>query len=243
MPCTARSATPASAPRSTAGCMPLRHELQNGDQVEIMTARGGTPSPQWERFVVTGKARARIRRFMHQQQRQQHLDAGRAALAKAFRQEGLDGSEKVLEPALKPLKQPRSTISTSRSATAISARRTWCTPPIRSCARRRARRAWCPTPPPRAATGIRAAATTACRSPGWSPAWRSTTPAAATRCRATDRRHRDDRQGRHDPYARLPDAGRASPPRRSASSTWTGTTTLAPAGPAARRQPHRRGSA
>ena len=43
--------------------MPLRHQLQNGDQVEIMTARGGTPSPQWERFVVTGKARARIRRL------------------------------------------------------------------------------------------------------------------------------------------------------------------------------------
>ncbi len=40
-------------------------QLQNGDQVEIMTARGGTPSPQWERFVVTGKARARIRRFVH----------------------------------------------------------------------------------------------------------------------------------------------------------------------------------
>ncbi len=53
--------------------MPLRHALENGDQVEIMTARGGTPSPQWERFVVTGKARARIRRFIHQQQRQQNL--------------------------------------------------------------------------------------------------------------------------------------------------------------------------
>ena len=38
--------------------MPLRYELQNGDQVEILTARGGTPSPAWERFVVTGKARA-----------------------------------------------------------------------------------------------------------------------------------------------------------------------------------------
>ncbi len=84
--------------------LPLRHQLQNGDQVEIMTARGGTPSPQWERFVVTGKARARIRRFIHQQQRQQHLDAGRAELAKAFRQEGLDGSEKALAPALKTLK-------------------------------------------------------------------------------------------------------------------------------------------
>ena len=84
--------------------LPLRHQLQNGDQVEIMTARGGTPSPQWERFVVTGKARARIRRFVHQQQRQQHVDVGRAELTKAFRQAGVDGSEKALEPALKTLK-------------------------------------------------------------------------------------------------------------------------------------------
>ena len=84
--------------------MPLRHQLQNGDQVEIMTARGGTPSPQWERFVVTGKARARIRRFVHQEQRQQSRDAGKAELTKAFRQAGVDGSEKTLEPVLKTLK-------------------------------------------------------------------------------------------------------------------------------------------
>jgi guanosine-3',5'-bis(diphosphate) 3'-pyrophosphohydrolase len=84
--------------------MPLRHHLENGDQVEIMTARGGTPSPQWDRFVVTGKARARIRRFIHQEQRQQTRDTGRVELTKAFRQAGVDGSEKALEPALKVLK-------------------------------------------------------------------------------------------------------------------------------------------
>jgi GTP pyrophosphokinase len=84
--------------------MPLRHHLENGDQVEIMTARGGTPSPQWDRFVVTGKARARIRRFIHQEQRQQARDAGRVEMTKAFRQAGVDGSEKALEPALKALK-------------------------------------------------------------------------------------------------------------------------------------------
>ncbi len=84
--------------------MPLRHHLENGDQVEVMTARGGTPSPQWDRFVVTGKARARIRRFIHQEQRQQSRDAGRVELTKAFRQAGVDGSEKALEPALKALK-------------------------------------------------------------------------------------------------------------------------------------------
>jgi guanosine-3',5'-bis(diphosphate) 3'-pyrophosphohydrolase len=84
--------------------LPLRTELQNGDQVEIMTARGGTPSPAWERFAVTGKARARIRRYIAQQQRQTTIDNGRAALAKAFRQEGVDGSEKQLEPTLKAMK-------------------------------------------------------------------------------------------------------------------------------------------
>ena len=85
--------------------VPLRYQLQNGDQIEIMTARGGTPSPQWERFCVTGKARARIRRFVHQQQRQQNRDEGHAMLARAFRQEGVDGSEKTLEATLKTLKQ------------------------------------------------------------------------------------------------------------------------------------------
>jgi GTP pyrophosphokinase len=84
--------------------MPLRHELQNGDQVEIMTARGGSPSPSWEKWVVTGKARARIRRYVAQQQRGQTIENGRGILTKAFRQEGLDGSEKALEPALKAFK-------------------------------------------------------------------------------------------------------------------------------------------
>ena len=85
--------------------MPLRYELQNGDQVEILTARGGTPSPAWERFVTTGKARARIRRYLAQQMRDQHRDQGKSALAKAFRQDGVDGSEKILEPVAKALKQ------------------------------------------------------------------------------------------------------------------------------------------
>jgi GTP pyrophosphokinase len=84
--------------------MPLRHELQNGDQVEILTARGGTPSPHWEKFVATGKARARIRRYIHAQQREENIAEGRSLLAKAFRQEGVDGSEKHLEPAIKTLK-------------------------------------------------------------------------------------------------------------------------------------------
>ena len=85
--------------------MPLRTELANGDQVEIITARGHTPNPEWERFVVTGKARARIRRFIHAQAKARSIEQGRAMLVKAFRQEGVEGGEKVLEGVLKALKQ------------------------------------------------------------------------------------------------------------------------------------------
>ncbi len=77
--------------------VPLRTQLANGDQVDIVTSKAQTPSPTWERFVVTGKARARIRRFVRTQQRQQYLDLGKAILQKAFRQEGHDFSEKALE--------------------------------------------------------------------------------------------------------------------------------------------------
>jgi GTP pyrophosphokinase len=81
--------------------MPLRTQLHNGDQVEIVTSRAQTPSPTWERFVVTGKARACIRRFIRTQQRAQYIELGRAILQKAFKQEGYDFSEKALEGVLK----------------------------------------------------------------------------------------------------------------------------------------------
>ncbi len=72
--------------------LPLRTELANGDQVEIITSKAQTPSPTWERFVVTGKARARIRRFVRTQQRTQYLDLGKAIL-RVLRQVNCDSVE------------------------------------------------------------------------------------------------------------------------------------------------------
>ncbi|MGP1396173.1 MAG: RelA/SpoT family protein [Inquilinaceae bacterium] len=84
--------------------LPLRHRLQNGDQVEIITSRTSTPSPEWERFAVTGKARARIRRFVRLQQRDQYAELGKAMVQKLFRQEGYDFTEKAIEGVLKAFK-------------------------------------------------------------------------------------------------------------------------------------------
>jgi GTP pyrophosphokinase len=85
--------------------LPLRSQLANGDQVEIITSKAQTPSPDWDSFVVTGKARARIRRFVRTQQRAQYLDLGRAIVQKAFRQDGQEFSERPLEAVIKTLGQ------------------------------------------------------------------------------------------------------------------------------------------
>ncbi|HEX6978317.1 MAG TPA: bifunctional (p)ppGpp synthetase/guanosine-3',5'-bis(diphosphate) 3'-pyrophosphohydrolase [Alphaproteobacteria bacterium] len=84
--------------------MPLKTALSNGDQVEIITSKAQTPSPTWERFVVTGKARARIRRFIRTQQRAQFVALGRSMVQKAFRQEGYEFTEKAIEGVLKVFK-------------------------------------------------------------------------------------------------------------------------------------------
>ncbi|MCB9957675.1 MAG: bifunctional (p)ppGpp synthetase/guanosine-3',5'-bis(diphosphate) 3'-pyrophosphohydrolase [Rhodospirillaceae bacterium] len=84
----------------------LRTSLQNGDQVEIITSKTQKPSPEWERFVVSGKARARIRRFIRQQQRDQYAELGKAMLQKVYRQEGYEFVEKPLEVVANNFKLP-----------------------------------------------------------------------------------------------------------------------------------------
>jgi GTP pyrophosphokinase len=81
--------------------VPLNSKLANGDQVDIIRSKTQTPSPAWERFVVTGKARARIRRYVRNQQRQEYITLGRAMLQKTLRQEGHELVEKALQPILK----------------------------------------------------------------------------------------------------------------------------------------------
>jgi GTP pyrophosphokinase len=81
--------------------MPLRNKLQNGDQVEILTSKAQTPSPDWEKFVVSGKAKARIRRFIHLKERDQYGELGRQMLEKAFREEDYEFTAKALSGVLK----------------------------------------------------------------------------------------------------------------------------------------------
>ena len=80
--------------------MPLRTVLNNGDQIEILTSKSQSPSPTWERFVVTGKARAHIRKYIRTQKRAQYIVLGRSIIQKTFAHESLDYSEKLIDSHL-----------------------------------------------------------------------------------------------------------------------------------------------
>jgi GTP pyrophosphokinase len=80
--------------------MPLRTILENGDQVEIVTSPAQTPSPIWENFATTAKARACIRRFIRLRKREEYLNLGKSILQRGFQKEGYEFAEKAFESVL-----------------------------------------------------------------------------------------------------------------------------------------------
>ncbi len=98
-----------SVGNSAVGCKingrnaPLLTELQNGDEVEIVRAEGQTPPAAWESLVVTGKARAAIRRATRAAVRRQYAGLGRQIVERAFERAGRAFSDDKLKAALKRL--------------------------------------------------------------------------------------------------------------------------------------------
>src|SRR6266542_1429255 len=64
--------------------MPLRTELKNGDQIEILTSPTARPNPSWLSFVATGKARSRIRHFLKGLQQKESAALGERMLSQAL---------------------------------------------------------------------------------------------------------------------------------------------------------------
>lgn len=57
--------------------VPLKYQLQNGDQVEIITAPSQHPRRGWLDFVKTGRARARVRSWLRREENEKALKLGR----------------------------------------------------------------------------------------------------------------------------------------------------------------------
>ncbi|MCU1285201.1 MAG: pyrophosphokinae [Acidobacteriales bacterium] len=65
--------------------VPLRHKLQNGDVVEIMTQTGHTPSRDWLGFVKSSRSRNKIKHWLNVHQRERAIEIGRKLIEKEAR--------------------------------------------------------------------------------------------------------------------------------------------------------------
>src|SRR5690606_38131386 len=65
--------------------VPLRHQLKNGDIVEILTASGHKPSRDWLTFVGTSRARNKIRHFIQMEEKTRSIELGRNLFEKEAR--------------------------------------------------------------------------------------------------------------------------------------------------------------
>src|SRR5216684_5813549 len=80
---------------------PLVSELANGDEVEILTSRAQlAPPAAWESIVVTGKARAAIRRATRAAVRKQYAGLGRRIVERLFVRAKKEYSDEKLQGAL-----------------------------------------------------------------------------------------------------------------------------------------------
>ena len=70
--------------------VPLKTPLRNGETIEIVTARGARPNPNWVNFVATAKARNAIRGFLKNLQQDEAGNLGRLLLSQALRPHSLN---------------------------------------------------------------------------------------------------------------------------------------------------------
>jgi GTP pyrophosphokinase len=82
---------------------PLKTELKNGDIVEILTTTVEQPNPEWENFVVTGKARYTIRKFIRASEVEEFVALGQSLAERAFAEHGQKFTKKAIKQALKRL--------------------------------------------------------------------------------------------------------------------------------------------
>ena len=77
--------------------VPLRTRLKNGDIVEVVTTNDHKPSRDWLNFVVTSRARNKIKHFIHGEEKVRAIELGRKLFEKEARQHRLD-LKKLLAP-------------------------------------------------------------------------------------------------------------------------------------------------
>ena len=83
--------------------VPIRHELTNGDKVEIITSKKQSPRADWLNVVVTEKAKNKIRRYLKEEELKES-EMGKGMLQRRLKNWKLPFSEMVVDMLVKEFK-------------------------------------------------------------------------------------------------------------------------------------------
>ena len=83
--------------------VPIRHELTNGDKVEIITSKKQSPRADWLNAVATEKAKNKIRRYLKEQELKES-ELGKGMLQRRLKNWKLPFSETVVDMLVKEFK-------------------------------------------------------------------------------------------------------------------------------------------
>ena len=91
------------AARVNGKMVPLRHQLANGDTIEVLTSKNQVPSKDWCNYCVTTRAKSKIRAFVRAEERKRAAELGREMLEGAFRKSELKIQEALSSAAFEKL--------------------------------------------------------------------------------------------------------------------------------------------
>ena len=83
--------------------VPIRHELQNGDRVEIITSKKQCPKSDWLNFVVTDRARSKIKRYLREEELKE-AEIGKAMLFRKLKNWKIANFDEVVNNLVKHYK-------------------------------------------------------------------------------------------------------------------------------------------
>lgn len=83
--------------------VPIKHELKSGDQVEIQTSSQQSAKQDWLKFVVTSKARTKIRQMLKEEASKQ-VDIAKETLLRRMKNRKIDQDDAQLMQLIKKLK-------------------------------------------------------------------------------------------------------------------------------------------
>ncbi len=83
--------------------VPIRHQLRSGDQVEIHTSSNQAPKQDWLSFVVTSKARTKIRQLLKEESAKQ-AEIAKETLSRRMKNRKIEADESYMMQLIKKLR-------------------------------------------------------------------------------------------------------------------------------------------